>query len=180
MAEGPDSDAESPPTRRGAALADDAAVAALPLLEIEDRLEEMALAEVGPERGRDPDLAVGDLPEEEVRDAHFAARADEKIRVGQPGRAEARSESLLVDLLGGEPSRAHVMGEGAAGVHDLRAAAVVQSDVERHAAAGRGSGKPLGELLLDGGIELVHPADHAEPDVVLEQVRELAVQVLLE
>src|SRR5215470_8546713 len=75
-----------------AALVDHAAVPALALLEGEDRLEEVLLAEVGPERRGDPDLAVGDLPEKKVRDAHLPARADEKVRVRQPRRAEPRSE----------------------------------------------------------------------------------------
>src|ERR1700730_16194518 len=66
---------------RLAALVDDAAVAALALLKGEDRLEEMALAEVGPERGGDPDLAVRDLPEQEVGDSHLPARADQQVRV---------------------------------------------------------------------------------------------------
>ena len=73
-----------------------------------------------------------------------------------------------------------VVGERAAGVDDLRAAAVVQRDVERHAAAGRGRREALRELLLNRCVELVHPADDAEPDVVLQEVRELAVQVLLQ
>src|SRR5947207_3746726 len=53
-------------------------------------------------RRRDPDLAVGDLPEEEVGDAHLAARADQQIRVRQAGGAEARSQRLLVDLFGSQ------------------------------------------------------------------------------
>jgi hypothetical protein len=40
-----------------AAFVDDAAVAAFAFLESENRLEEVALAEVRPERWRDPDLA---------------------------------------------------------------------------------------------------------------------------
>ena len=140
----------------------------------------MALAEVGPERRGDPDLAVGDLPEKEVGDPHLPARADQEIRIGKPGRAEPGAEGLLVDLLGREPPRDDVVGERAARVHDLRAPAVVQGDVERHAAARGGRGQSLGQLLLDRRVELVHPPDDAEPDVVLEQVRELAVQVLLQ
>src|SRR5215472_1252027 len=153
---------------RGSAFVDDAAVAALALLKVEDRLEEVALAEVGPERGGDPDLAVRDLPEQEVGDAHLAARAYEQVRIGKPRGAEPRPERLFVDLLGRQPTRSDVVGEGAAGVHDLGPAAVVERDVERHATAGRRPRQSLAEGLLDRRVELIHPTDDAEPDVVLE------------
>ena len=39
----------------------------------------MRAAEVGPEDVGDDDLGVADLPEEEIRDAAFAAGADEQI-----------------------------------------------------------------------------------------------------
>src|SRR5664280_46032 len=60
----------------------DAAVPALALLELGERLEEVPGPEIGPEHGRHVDLGVRDLPEQVVRDAHLAARADEEIRVG--------------------------------------------------------------------------------------------------
>src|SRR5512138_1097041 len=70
----------------GAPRRDYSSVAALALLEVEDRLEEVALAEVGPQRGSHPDLAVGDLPEQEVRDAHLPGRPNEKVGVRNAGR----------------------------------------------------------------------------------------------
>src|SRR4029077_10459101 len=98
------------------ALVDHAAVTALPLLEVQDRIEEMALAEVGPESGRDPDLAVRDLPEKEVGYAHLAAGADEQIRIRKPRGRKAGAQRLVVDLLRREPAAGDVVGEGAAGV----------------------------------------------------------------
>src|SRR5712692_7481627 len=106
---------------RGARL-DDAAIAALALLKFQDRLEEMALAEVRPESRSDPDLGVRDLPQQEVGDAHLPARADEQIRIRQAGRSQPRPERLLVDLLGRETPGGNVVGERPAGIDDLRAA----------------------------------------------------------
>src|SRR5437762_6551008 len=165
---------------RHASAVDHAAVAPLALLEVEDRLEEVTLPEVGPERRRHPDLAVGDLPEEEVRHPHLSGSADQEVRIRQTRGREAGAERLLVDLLRGQPSRGDVVRERAAGVHDLGPPAVVERDVERHPPAGGGAGEPAGQLLLDRTVELVHAPDHAEPDVVLEQVRELLVQILLQ
>src|SRR5438105_2244289 len=61
---------------------------------------EIGLAEVGPEAVDEGELGVGELPEEEVRDAKLAGSADEEIRVGHVGRVEVLGEELLVDVLG--------------------------------------------------------------------------------
>src|SRR5262249_26931379 len=50
--------------------------AAMALLEEGQRLEELALAEVRPHGVGHVELGVGELPEEEVADAHLAARPD--------------------------------------------------------------------------------------------------------
>ena len=47
-----------------------------------ERLVQLRLAEVRPERGRHDELGVGDLPEEEVAHAHLAAGPDEEVGVG--------------------------------------------------------------------------------------------------
>ena len=76
----------------------DPAVAALARLEVDDRLEEIAAAEIGPEHFGDVDLRVGDLPEQEVRDAQLAAGADEQVGIVDVGGVEMIGEELLVDL----------------------------------------------------------------------------------
>src|SRR5215203_3954211 len=77
----------------------DAAVAAIALLIREDGFEQVPLAEVRPERLRDPDLGIGNLPQEEIADAHFSAGADEQIRIGLAGGVEKACEALFVELL---------------------------------------------------------------------------------
>ena len=59
---------------------------------------QVALVEVGPELVDEDELRVGELPEQEVRDAQLAARADQQIGIGQLGRVEVRGEDVLVDL----------------------------------------------------------------------------------
>ena len=46
-------------------------------------------AEVGPEAVGDEDLGVGDLPEQEVRDALLARGADDEVGVGHVRGVEA-------------------------------------------------------------------------------------------
>ena len=60
----------------------------------------MALTEVGPECVADPDLGVGDLPEEEVRHPHLSARPDEEVGVGLAGRVEVPGQGHFVDVVG--------------------------------------------------------------------------------
>src|SRR5262249_60100421 len=73
----------------------DPAVAPLALLVVEDGLEEVLPPEVGPENVRDPDLGVRDLPQQEVRDPHLAARADEEVGIGLARRVEVRGQERL-------------------------------------------------------------------------------------
>src|SRR5437868_5602653 len=104
----------------------DAAVASIALLVGEDRFEQVAAAEIRPQRLGDPDFRVGDLPEEKVADAHLAAGPDQQIGIGLAGGVEELAEAPLVEIVGG-----HAGGDRAArGVDDLGAAAVVQRDVE--------------------------------------------------
>lgn len=44
---------------------------------VDERLGEVVTAEIGPECGRDINFGVGELPEQEVAQAHLAAGADE-------------------------------------------------------------------------------------------------------
>src|SRR6266850_1535664 len=147
----------------------DAAVAAVALLVGDDGFEQMAAAEVGPERLGDPDLGIRDLPQQEVAHAHLAARANQQIGIRLPRRVEEVAEAPLVEIVGVDAGGQHALRR----VEDLGAAAVVERDVEQHA------GVVLG--LPDADLELVphvlgqffFAADHAKADVVLEERAQL-------
>src|SRR3954469_5545879 len=95
-------------TRVSSRLRRHAPEAALAVLEVEDRLVQLAAAEVRPEHARDVELRVRDLPEEEVGDALLAGGADQEIRVRHVGGEQPRRELLLVDLRRVEATVAHV------------------------------------------------------------------------
>src|SRR5258706_16221691 len=154
----------------------DAAVAAVALLVGDDRLEQIAAAEIGPERFGDPDLRVRDLPQQEVADAHLAARADQQIRIGLPCRVEELAEAPLVERLGAHAGR----DRATRGVDDLRAPTVVQRDIEAHARVARGPVDADLQLALHVGRQLVGAADHLELDVVLVERAELEPDVPLQ
>src|SRR5215211_1897687 len=93
-----------------------------------ERLEgahELLGREIGPQRVRDVELHVGDLPEQEVRDAELAAGTDHQVDLGHVGGVEVACEGHLVDVVRRETVRHYPAG----GVHDLRTPAVVERDV---------------------------------------------------
>lgn len=53
-----------------------------------ERFVELRLAEIRPERGRDDQFGVGNLPQQKITDPHLAARADQHIRVGNIARPQ--------------------------------------------------------------------------------------------
>src|SRR6266550_1142426 len=69
-----------------------AAVAALARLEVDDGLEQVAAAEIGPEHFGDVNLGVRDLPQQEIRDAQLAAGADQKVGFSVFGSVEGGGE----------------------------------------------------------------------------------------
>src|SRR5690606_39660899 len=85
--------------------------AAVAVLVVADGGVEGLAAEVGPEGLRDVELGVGDLPEEEVRDAHLAAGADEEVGVGEAGGVEGGGDVGLGDGVGVEAAVAGGGGE---------------------------------------------------------------------
>src|SRR5262245_5201001 len=80
----------------------DPAVAAVTLLIREDRFQKVLLAEVRPQRVGDPDLGIRDLTQQEVADAHLAARPDQEIRIRLTGGVEKVPEVLFVQIRGGD------------------------------------------------------------------------------
>ena len=154
----------------------DAAETAIALLVGEHAFEQVAAAEVRPQRVGHPDLGIGDLPQQEVADAHLAARANQQVRIGLAGRVEKAREALFVQVL-----RIETRGHGAAGgVDNLGAAAVVERDVEQHAGVGRGLALGSAQLFEHVRRQRIGPADHLEADVVAQQRRQLEPQVALE
>ena len=132
-----------------------------------DGLEELLPAEVGPQHVGEHELRIGQLPQQEVRDAVLARRADDEVGIGLVGVVQVRPDGPLVDLAGG-----HALGhQGPHGVHDLGPPAVVERHGERHAPVALGQG--------DGLVHAPqHPARHppvpapgeADPDALVVQL----------
>ncbi len=160
--------------RRGA----EAAEAAVAPLVFEDGLEEFGAAEVRPQGVGDVKFGVGDLPEEEVADAHFAGGADEEVGVGQAGGIKARGERLFVQLERIEGAGVPRFGnERVHRVNQFGAAAVIDGEVEAHAAI-LGGGCDRGvKFPARGRRQGVQTAHRPKLDIVLHQVWNFAAEV---
>src|ERR1700732_4140591 len=100
----------------------------LALAVVDEGLGEMVATEVGPERRGDVDFGVGELPEEEVAQAHFAAGADEEVGVGIVAGIEMMIENLLVDLRAVEVAQLDFADDRVDRLDDLDAAAVAERE----------------------------------------------------
>jgi len=81
----------------GAGWGRDGAVAAFASLVVEEGFEEAGAVEIGPESFGDEDFGVGDLPEEEIGDAHFSRGADEEVGIGKIAGVEVAGEFVFGD-----------------------------------------------------------------------------------
>ena len=89
------------------------AEAALPLLELLDRAEEVLAAEVGPQHVREAQLGVCDLPEQIVRDAMLTGGSHQQVRVGHVRRIQVLVHHTFVDAFGIEAAGGDVTGDRA-------------------------------------------------------------------
>src|SRR5262245_35564020 len=152
------------------------AVTAVAFLVVDDGFEEMPGAEVRPERVGHPDFRVGNLPQQEITDTHFAAGADQKIGIGLPGGVEERGEGGLVERLRIDAGADRTPRS----IHDFRPPAITERDVELHAGVGGRARLGARELLANVGTQPIGLADHAELDVVLEKRFQLGPEIVLE
>ena len=89
----------------------------------------------GPREGGEEELSVGNLPEQKVGDALFAAGAHDEVRVRDAGGGQTVGDGLLVDVV--ETKRAaRVVERGAArSFHEVLPPAVAEADREQPARA---------------------------------------------
>src|SRR5215216_53622 len=88
--------------RPAGASAADAAISPLTPTELGNRLFQMVLAEIRPQRVDEHQLGIGTLPEQKIADALLAAGADQQVGIGHARRQQLLLEARLVDALGRE------------------------------------------------------------------------------
>src|SRR5262249_18088436 len=145
-----------------------------------DRAVEISGGEIGPEGREDDKLGVGDLPQQEVREAILAARPDQEVRVGYAGGVERRGDARLVDRAGGEGAAGDAVGQGPHRPHQLPASAIVERDQEGEPRVPLGRADGALDALSHALLERRELAESAKPDVVVDETRQLLVHGALE
>src|SRR5262249_52993677 len=112
-----------------------AAVAALTPLKFDYRLKQVRLSKIGPQRIGHIYFAVGDLPEEEIRDSHLSAGSDQQIGVRQAGSIDVALDVAFAQLFGIAGVCQVFEKELPASLHYFGAAAVVEGDSQQHSGA---------------------------------------------
>src|SRR5574342_11370 len=102
-------------------------------LKLEKGLKVLRLAKVRPQRRRDVKLGVGDLPEKKIADAHLAARADEKIGIGNLLGGDASRDDFFIDVTHCQFTSANLTRDALHHGDDVVSAAVTQRQEHRHA-----------------------------------------------
>ncbi len=69
---------------------------------------EMRRREFGPQHLGEVHFGVGEIPQQEVADALFAAGADQKVRVGNAGEREPRADLRFIDIGCRQPAGGHL------------------------------------------------------------------------
>src|SRR4051794_30965827 len=99
-----------------------------------DRGIEGRRVEIGPQRVGEVELAVGELPEQEVADPLLAAGADEQIGLGRVAHGEVGGEIVLADFV----FRTVRFRQPPEGLENIPAPPVVGGDGERELAISGG------------------------------------------
>ena len=124
--------------------------------------------EVRPAARRHPNLRIRDLPQEKIAHAHLAGRANEQVGIGHTGRVQGAADGGLVDLVGIERAVAGLPGQGAHGVDQLGAAAVIDGEAKAHAGVVLTEPDGFVDLFQDAIRQVGAPADDAEANVLIE------------
>src|SRR5438067_12897532 len=141
-----------------------------------ERLVEVGPAEIRPQRLRAVKLGVGRLPEQEVAESHFAGRADDQVRIGEPASVQVTRQGAFVELRQVRP----LLRQFVDGIDDLLAAAVIDGDVEDGPPADPCSLSRLAHLFLGRGGEVLQPSRESQLDPALRQLIDLAADRLRE
>jgi hypothetical protein len=155
-----------------------AAVAAFALLKIEQGLQKLGAREIRPEGFGHINFGVGNLPEQKIADAHFAAGADEQVRIGQSGRVQVLGNHFLIDAGVGEAIVPHAIEDAIEGVDQLRAAAVIERYGELHARIARSLSHGAFHIGAHRSGQLVRPPDNQETDIIAMNDGQLFAEVL--
>src|SRR5262249_21244950 len=136
--------------------------------------------EIRPAGVGDPDLGIGDLPEQEVADPQLAGGANQQIGFGYSGGVGRAADILLVDGLRARLAVFWFRGDAPHGTPQLRPSAVVDCQAENHAGVVAAQADVLVKFADYRRWQTVAPADAGEADVLGHDFLALFQQIVLQ
>src|SRR5258708_27584066 len=100
------------------------AEATLALTEVVECALQQRRRKFRPERVGKIELGIGEIPQQKVADALFAARADQQVRIRNSGQCQPRTDVLLRYLPRRQFTRRDIPGQGPAALRDVPTPAV--------------------------------------------------------
>ena len=150
-------------------------------MKIEHRAQQFGAIEIRPQRFRHVQLRVGDLPQQEIADAHFTRSSDQQIGFGQLGRMQMAGDGLLVNHQMIQAAvNSGVVDDGVHRVHDFVPRAVIDGEIEPHAAIPGGQFLNCAKLVIHAGGKRFHAPARLQPDVVSLQLLKFVPQIKTE
>jgi hypothetical protein len=138
-----------------------------------ERGTQRRLVEIRPQDLGEIQLGVSQVPQAEVAHALLAPGADEQVGLGRIGQRQVGRQVRLVEA--GAAIRV-VAQQPVDCLHDVPAPAVVCGDGEGEPRVGRSQGFGFAHQRDDARLEAGQIAHHFQPDVVLVQPRDLALE----
>src|SRR5580693_5559400 len=145
-----------------------------------ERGEEGRVVEIRPQDREEHEFGVGRLPEQEIRQPHFAGGANDEIGVGKASRVEPLGQFVRPDRPSVEAPVANVDRQTPRRLEDFLPPAVIESHREREPVIAGGQGFGLDDEPDDVTREIVPFADDPDPDAIGVEFSEIVANEPLE
>src|SRR3972149_3335170 len=145
----------------------------LPLLELNERGEEVIASEVGPQDIREVELGVRRLPEQKIRKPLLTAGPDDQVGIREIRRVQLGGERRVVNGVGRQVAVPRTGGEAAGSAAAIGTGPVLEREVQDEGLVGGGQGLHALDLAADRARENLNVAGDAETNAVAVQLLRL-------
>jgi hypothetical protein len=153
------------------------AVSPFPPAELGHRAHQILLGEVRPQGIEEDELGICRLPQEKVGNALLARSADNQVGIGNSRRRQPPREAFFGDVLRRQLASGDFFGGAPRGQGDVGAAPIVQRHREVQPVIVARQRFPFVDQADDLPGEGAAAADHAEANIMLMDVGDLAAQI---
>ncbi len=149
-----------------------ATVSSNPTREFFHSVIELGRREIRPQDIGDIKLCVRGLPQQVIRQSHFAARANHELRVWNVSGVQVRTNQRIIDLLSGDFLCHHIFRNLLDGFGELKARTIIEGNLQLQPSVVFSSLGRLFELLSKFGRDLGEIPQEGESNVVLSNLVE--------